>query len=144
MIRRRGFKLWELIVVMVVLAGGLYLFVQADEKLRGKNLTGVQAQNLQDIARACDHYHDAHQQWPTRAEDLQSYLTRPGVFEALRDGRYIVVWSTCAEKREDSTAHILVYEKQATVSGGYVYFRDGYVEYLKPEQAREALSAPKE
>lgn len=137
---KRGIRVWELVVLVILIGGGLVVFVHAGERMRWHAHALVPTAHMQDILAACDRYHEVHQQWPTVSADVKPYLTRLEVYEGLADGWYVVVWDHLPG---DNPEAVLVYEKRVPEGFGYVCYRDGRVELLTGDQAKAVISAGK-
>ena len=65
------------------------------------------------------------------------------LYEALKDGRYVVIWNTSPALMTDGPSKtILAYEKDAPTMGGVVLLGDGATKYMTQQEFQAAPKAP--
>ncbi len=134
---KRGIRVWEVIVLVVVIGVGLVVFVQAAERVRWKGHAAVPTAHMQDILAGCEKYRAENKRWPMAATDIRPYLTLPQVAEGLAEGWYVVLWDRLPGDDPDA---VLIYEKRVPEGFGYVCHRDGkIVRIMTTEEAKAAL-----
>ncbi len=137
--RRNGFTLWELIVVMIVMVIGMVLFFKAEERVRHEPYRKMIIADLQEIAKAHAQYLEVNKQPPAQVKDLLPLLTRETARHGLERGNYIVLWQTKA----DRPGAVLACTMDAVRHDGMVCSTDGQVEERSAAEVQAILGAGK-
>ena len=92
---------------------------------------------LTSIHEMYQHYIKSHKKAPSQLSDLTSKQydgIYPGPVQALKKGKYVVVWGV--NSKDSGT--VLAYEKDAPEKGGAAVMADGTVRNITAEEAKAA------
>jgi hypothetical protein len=110
----------------------------------GKKDPQVQQQNsqLKDIYEMHKQFVKNEGKPPGALADLanpQNAPLYPGTAQALKDGKYVVVWGVSAK----DSGTVLAYEKDAPHNGGSVLMADGSIKTMSAEDLKAAVPRAK-
>jgi hypothetical protein len=126
-----GARVGVLAAAALVLAGCSGLQEAAKKK---------QAENdLRQIALAYHASNDTNHKPPAKVDDLKPQLEAEAakVFQALKDGEYVVQWGTPVTGK-DTDKTVLAYQKDVPTKGGPVAMVDGFVKQMTAEEFQAA------
>ena len=91
---------------------------------------------LHEAARMYLDYHEDRGVPPSKAEDLQEYAAEyPKGWEAIQDGRCVVLWNTLAtDDAAVNARRVILYENRLPGRSGWVCMADGSGISMTPEE----------
>jgi hypothetical protein len=128
---------WCVLLILGLALPGCWKIQQAAERAQRSN-------DLKAIGLAYHNYLDSHQgQAPTRAADLQPYLTEfPRSIQGLNDGSIVFLYGVrVVEMPEGTSKTVLAYDKDVPTNGGLVLMGDASVQNVTAQEFQKMPQA---
>lgn len=135
-------KLSLLVILALTLPGCMK---QAIEQAKQSAVNDQTRQQMKEFVVAYHRYNDLHQRvTPSNLEQMETSrgmegMLSPEVSEAVRSGRFVVVWDAYYEAKVNAFDKcVLVYEKDVPEKGGLAMMGTGEIFQMTPEQFKAA------